>query len=106
MNGFPSKGLTLALLVLGGCAVALRSVTAQETIHIEAGILCPVSVRLPDEPGRRLPLFVVLHGKGGTLAGTARMWDELTDPKPVLVVPEAPYPLLISDGKEWGVGRS
>jgi len=73
-----------------------RPLAADEVFFAEARILSPVRVRVPDSKKEgRPPLVVGLHGRGGTAQALAGVWEAFRDPKPVLVVPEAPYPLLV-----------
>jgi predicted esterase len=56
-----------------------------ELFHLEARVVCPVLVQAPaDVTSRRAPLLVMLHGRGGTIAGMAALWNALDDPKPIL----------------------
>jgi len=70
----------------------------EETMFAEARVLCPVLLRAPAE-SRGAPLVVGLHGKGGSADGFVPVWEAFAHPRPVLVVPEAPYPLLLEAGQ-------
>lgn len=78
-----------------------------ELFHLEARVVCPVLVQAPaDVTSRRAPLLVMLHGRGGTIAGMAALWNALDDPKPILVLPEAPYSVVAGSEKQPALGGS
>jgi len=100
-----------AVFVLAAAAMAGPPPVAaapQETINVEAGILSPVIVYVPAvaEAGAKPPLLVVLHGRGDTAASMAGIWNVLKDPKPLVALPEAPYPLLLTGDKGNSLGAS
>lgn len=86
-------GLLAVLLVLARPVVA-----GEETIFAEVRVLRPVFLRVPPG-GRGAPLVVGLHGKGGSADGFVPVWEAFASPKPVLAVPEAPYPLFLAGGR-------
>ena len=88
----------LAAMFIGAhLALALPATGLEETMFAEARVLCPVLLRVPAE-SRGVPLVVGLHGKGGSADGFVPVWEAFAQPRPVLVVPEAPYPLLLEGG--------
>ena len=94
----------LVVAVMAGSAPSPAG--SQETLFVEASILCPVIIRVPPESDVKPPLLVVLHGRGDTAANMAGMWNVLTDPKPILAVLEAPYPMLLTGDKGARLGES
>jgi phospholipase/carboxylesterase len=78
----------------------------QETINVEAAILCPVIVYVSAKTAVKPPLLIVLHGRGDTATAMAGIWNALKDPKPLLAVPEAPYPILMTGDKGNSLGGS
>jgi phospholipase/carboxylesterase len=80
---------------------------AEPEIHYtEARILCTVGCFVPASKDAKAPLLVLLHGKGGTAGGMVGVWDRLKEPRPFLVIPEAPYPVGISTDKGVALGYS
>ncbi|TFG54855.1 MAG: hypothetical protein E4H35_06750 [Candidatus Aminicenantes bacterium] len=102
----PAAVLLVILTLGGGAGLCIGEAASQETIYIEAGFLSPVLVRVPAEPAVKPPLLVVLHGRGDTAANMAGMWNGLMDPKPILAVLEAPYPMLLTGDKGSVLGWS
>jgi len=94
------------MAVLGMIGARFGEAGSQETLFVEASILCPVMIRVPVESGSKPPLLVVLHGRGDTAANMAGMWNVLTDPKPILAVLEAPYPMLLTGDNGARLGES
>jgi len=92
--------------LIGIIGARLSAVGSQETLFVEASILCPVIVRVPAEAPVKPPLLVVLHGRGDTAANMAGMWNVLDDPKPILAVLEAPYPMLLTGDNGARLGES
>jgi phospholipase/carboxylesterase len=70
-------------------------------IFAKAGILLPVYLKMPRDydPSRPAVLVVAMHGKGGTAQGMLPMWNAFDNPRFILAVAEAPYPL--SGGWSW-----
>jgi len=102
----PAAVLSFILTLGGGAGLCIGEAASQETIYIEARILSPVLVRVPAEPAAKPPLLVVLHGRGDTAVNMAEMWNVLMDPKPILAVLEAPYPMLLTGDKGPFLGGS
>jgi phospholipase/carboxylesterase len=89
-----------ALLLACLVAAALSAQVSDETVFMEARILCPVLLRVPPEvSGSAPPLLIGLHGKGAAAAGFLPVWEAFRRPRPLLAVPEAPYPLLLDGGR-------
>ena len=85
----------LALLLAAAPAVA---VAAEDLgFFTEVRILTPVIVRVSAEnPAAAPPLLVALHGRGGTADEFANLWGALREPRPLLAVPQGPYPMLLT----------
>ena len=78
-----------------------------ELWHLEARILRPVIVRAPsDAVARKPPLLVILHGFGASPLGVAGIWSGLDEPKPVLIIPSAPYSVISGSDKKPTLGGS
>jgi phospholipase/carboxylesterase len=92
-----AKARAIALLA-ALAALACPVLGGEETMFAEARVLCPVLLRVPAQT-RGVPLVVGLHGKGGSADGFVPVWEAFAHPRPVLVVPEAPYPLLLAGGR-------
>jgi phospholipase/carboxylesterase len=92
--------------VLGLISPSPGATGSQENLYVEAGILTSVIIRVPAESAVKPPLLVVLHGRGDTAANMAGMWNVLDDPKPILAVLEAPYPMLLNGDKGARLGES
>ena len=90
---------TLAATLLAALSLfASPSPAEEETVFAEARVLRPVLLRAP-AGSRGRPLVVGLHGKGGSAASFAPVWEAFEQPGPLLAVPEAPYPLLLPGGR-------
>lgn len=100
------------LVVCAALAAPGSARAGDESFLAEARILCAVQVRIPEAKGdRKPPLLVALHGKGGTAEAMVTLWEALRDPRPIYVVPEAPYPLFVGGerpamGWSWDVPSS
>jgi phospholipase/carboxylesterase len=63
----------------------------------ETRIVTPVIVReSAANPAAAPPLLVALHGRGGNANEFSNLWDALREPRPLLAVPQAPYPMLLT----------
>ena len=102
---FPHSAIII-LAAVGLAGARLGEAGPQEILHIEAAILCPVIVHVPPETAVKPPLLIVLHGRGGTAPAMAGIWNVLRDPKPLLAVPEAPYPTLLAGEKGTSLAGS
>ena len=72
----------------------------------EVRIVTPVIVRESEtNPAGAPPLLVALHGRGGNADEFSNLWAALREPRPVLAVPQGPYPILIT-GTTPSVGWS
>ena len=94
----------LALLL----AVAAASPSAAENLgfYVEARIVAPVIVReSAANPAAAPPLVVALHGRGGNAEEFGNLWEALREPRPLLAVPQGPYPILLT-GAAPSVGWS
>jgi len=87
--------------VLAAGVVAASGALAQDLgYYAEAQVLVPVLVREPEgNPMAAPPLLVALHGRGGNASEFANLWSALREPRPLLAVPQAPYPMLITGDK-------
>jgi phospholipase/carboxylesterase len=87
------------LVVKAVMAVVAVAPAAAEDLgyFVETRIVAPVIVRESD--ARREdppPLLVALHGRGGNAQEFSTLWDALREPRPLLAVPQGPYPVLIT----------
>jgi phospholipase/carboxylesterase len=86
---------TLAQLVV--VLVAAPVVAENLGFFVEARIVAPVIVRESAvNPTAAPPLLVALHGRGGNANEFANLWDALREPRPLLAVPQGPYPMLLT----------
>jgi len=93
-------GLLLALLA------APRGDAEDLGFFVETRTVTPVIVRESQaNPAAAPPLVVALHGRGGTASEFANLWGALREPRPLLAVPQGPYPMLIT-GATPAVGWS
>jgi phospholipase/carboxylesterase len=88
-------------------AVAAAQVAAEDLGYfVETRVVAPVIVRVSEtNPKAAPPLLVALHGRGGNADEFANLWEALREPRPLLAVPQAPYPMLIT-GDTPSVGWS
>jgi phospholipase/carboxylesterase len=95
----------LGLLFLALIAVP-SGLAADLGYYAEARVVAPVIVRESETKAAGAPpLLVALHGRGGNADEFANLWEALREPRPVLAVPQAPYPVLIT-GATPSVGWS